>query len=204
MLVNADNKADPIEEIVLGLTKLVLGLGNAVTPPAKKSVTSRRSILPRQASAGVTARRDGTGVPSYSDPAGTYYSPGYGTLVLCSARSSSPACKTIQNSVRAINGSLLLDSPDLFTDWEAVWYKHGYFSYTNGSNYELDIGTIYPQGYGKNSTPFATLGNYTTVEFVVENGMVVGFGFNVSDSVFPVKPGASVKEASQVWFDRED
>jgi hypothetical protein len=83
-----------------------------------------------------------------------------------------------------------------------VWYKHGYFSYQNGSSYEIDIGTIYPQGYGKNTTPFKISGSYSTAKFVVENGVVVGFGFNDSDSVLPVNPAGSVKETSQVWFDR--
>lgn len=184
----------------------MLGAGNPVNNPTNKPVTSR-SILPRHASAGANraiARRDSTRAPLYPDPAGTYCSPGYGTIVLCSARSTSPACKDIQNDVQALNGSLWTNSPDLFTNWGGVWFKHGYFSYTNGTYYEIDIGTIYPQGYGKNTTPFSTLGDYTTAQFVVENGKVVGFGFNDSDSVFPEKPGGSVKETSQVWFDRKD
>ncbi|KAI0286671.1 beta-lactamase/transpeptidase-like protein [Russula aff. rugulosa BPL654] len=205
-LVNADAKADAIQEIVLGLAQQALGLGYKPPAPANNSVTSR-SISPRHVSAGVTARVDRRGAPSYPqypDPAGTYSSAGYGTLVLCSARTSIPACKNIQNDVRALNGSLWPKSPDLFTDWGAVWYKHGYFSYTNGSSYEIDIGTIYPQGYGKNTTPFALTGEYTTAEFVVEDGQVIGFGFNDSASVLPVNPAGSVKETSQVWFDRTD
>lgn len=150
------------------------------------------------------ARADGTGVPSYPDPAGTYWSAGYGTLVLCSVHSSSPACNRVQNDVRAINGSLWPNSPDLFTYWDAVWDRHGYFAYTNGSSYSLQIGTIHPQGYGKNSTPFATLGTYATAKFVVEDGVVVGFGFNDTDIwSFPVPLGGSVKETAQVWFDRK-
>jgi hypothetical protein len=201
--VNADSKGDTIQDIVLGLAQKAVGL--AYTPPANKPVSSR-SILPRQASAGLAARADRRGAPSYPpypDPAGTYCSAGYGTLVLCSTRSSSAACRDIQETVRAVNGSLSPNSPDLFTDWGAVWYKHGYFSYKNGSSYEIDIGTIYPHGYGKNTTPFQVSGTYSTAEFVVENGVVVGFGFNDSaDSGLPVNPAGSVKETSQVWFDR--
>jgi len=115
------------------------------------------------------------------------------------------ACKGVQNDFRAALGPFPSNSPDLFTYWGGVWYRHGYFSYENGSSYSIDIGTIYPHGYGKNSTPFTTLGNpFTTAEFVVENGKVVGFGFDDDVSDLPVKPGGSVKETSQVWFDRKD
>jgi len=193
-LTNADEKAESLEKIILGLAQKALGLGvgnSFNTPPANNSVTSR-SILPRYA-------------PSYPDPAGTYYSAGYGTLVLCSVHSSSPACNGVQNDVRAANGSLSPNSPDLFTYWGAVWDKHGYFAYTNGSSYSLLIGMIYPQGYGKNSTPFGTLGTYATAKFEVENGEVVGFGFNDTEIYsLPVTPGGSVKETSQVWFDKKD
>lgn len=204
--MNADSKADTVEEIVIGLAQKALGLGYAPPTTGNNPVTAR-SILPRHASAGVTARADRRGAPpsyypQYPDPAGTYSSVGYGTIVLCSARSSCPECTDIQNDIRAYNGSLLPDSPDLFTDLGTVWYKHGYFTYKNSSYYEIDIGTIYPQGYGKNTTPFALIGSYSTAEFVVENGVVVGFGFNDSDSVLPVNPAGSVKETSQVWFDR--
>jgi hypothetical protein len=115
--------------------------------------------------------------------------------------SSSPACEGVQNDVRALSPN----SPDLFTYWGAVWDKHGYFAYINGSSYTLLIGTIYPQGYGKNSTPFDTLGSYATAKFAVENGEVVGFGFNDTEIwSLPITPGGSVKETSQVWFDKKD
>jgi hypothetical protein len=191
---------------MLELAQKALGAGNSSnTPPAKRSVTSR-SILPRHASAGVIARADGTGAPSYPDPAGTYVSAGYGTLVLCSMHSSSPGCEDVQNYFRAANdGSVPPNSPDLFTFWDAVWYKHGYFAYTNGSSYSILIGTVYPQGYGKNTTSFSTLGTYATAKFVVENGKVVGFGFNDTEIWnLPVPHGGSVKEISQVWFDKKD
>jgi hypothetical protein len=206
VLCNADYKAISLEKILFKLAQKVLGVENSLnTPPTNSSVTPR-SILPRRASAGVVARAGGTGAPSYPDPAGTYWSAGYGTLVLCSVCSSSPACKGVQNDVRAINGSLspYSSDSDLFTYWGAVWDKHGYFGYTNGSSYLLLIGTIYSQGYGKNSTPFHTLGEFATAKFEVENGKVVGFGFNESEFwSSPINSGGSVKETSQVWFDKK-
>ena len=119
-------------------------------PPANSNVTSR-SILLRHAGS-VLARADGAETPSYPDPVGTYCSAGYGTLVLCNMLSTSPACKGIQNDVRAITGSesLTPNPHDLFTYWGAVWEKHGYFAYTNGSSYSLLVGRIYrPRGEGE-------------------------------------------------------
>jgi len=187
---------------MLQLGKKALGIGDPSKTPPVNTVTSR-SMLPRHASAGVFPRAGDMGAPSYSDPAGTYCNAGYGTLVLCSVHSSSPACKGVQDDVLAANGFLPPNSPDLLTYWGAVWDKHGYFAYSNGSSYDLLIGTIYPHGYGKNSTPFDTLGTYATAKFAVENGKVVGFGFNDTE-IWGLPHGGSVKETSQVWFDKKD
>ena len=61
---------------------------------------------------------------------------------------------------------------------------HIRFTYTNAGQYLINIGWIYPEGYGKNSTAFSTLGSAATAEFVVGNERVVGFGWNdISDDV---------------------
>jgi hypothetical protein len=204
-LTNVDNKATILQKIVLALVQKAVGAGGPFSiSPANNSVTSR-SISPRHASAGVIARADDTGATFYPDPSGTYCSAGYGTIVLCNLRSTSTACEGVLNDVRAAIDVISPNPPDLFTYWGGVWYKHFQFVYTNGSSYAVLSGEIYPQGYGKNSTPFTTLSPYTTAKFVVENGEVVGFGFDDDDDnpVLPVKPG-TVKEISQVWFDRKD
>lgn len=75
---------------------------------------------------------------------------------------------------------------------------HIRFTYTNASKYLINAGSIYPEGYGKNSTAFSTLVPVATAEFVVENGTVVGFGWNeISDGV---KRAGPVEETSDVWF----
>jgi hypothetical protein len=69
----------------------------------------------------------------------------------------------------------------------------------------ISTGTIYPEGYGKNTTPFSTLVPTTTAQFVVENGAVLGFGFDEtddSDVTYCDKTG-SVEEAFQVWFAKQ-
>jgi hypothetical protein len=50
------------------------------------------------------------------------------------------------------------------------------------------IGTIYPEGHGKNSTPFLTSGSLGIATFVVENKSVIGFGISDMSGVERVGP----------------
>ena len=200
VLANADAKGSSLEKILLGVAEKVFGAGNLSNfPPADDSVTSR-PILPRHS--GVTAREEGTGTPPSLDLAGTYYSTGYGTLVLCSVNSSTPSCRSVLDDFRAVNQSILPNSTDLFTSFNTVWSKHAHFTHTYARDYLISLGTIYPEGYGKNPMPFSTLAPATTVQFVVENNKIVGFGLNDSDTS-DLTHGGSVEETSQVWFVKE-
>jgi hypothetical protein len=197
VLVNADTKGSSIEKIIVAVADKVFGAGNSSnSAPANDSITSR-SILPRDS--GVTTRADSAGTPPYLDLAGTYHSTGYGTVVLCSVDSSSPSCRSVLDDFRAVNESISPNSTDLFASFNTLWSKYALLTHTNASGYLISLGTIYPEGYGKNSTPFSTLVPITAVQFVVENGKTVGFGFNDSDTS-DLTHGGSVEETSQVWF----
>ena len=201
VLVNADTKGLSIEKIIVGVADKVFGArnsSNSESAPANDSITSR-SILPRDSD--MTTRADSAGTPRSLDLAGTYHSTGYGTVVLCSVDSSSPSCQSVLDDFRAVNESISSNSTDLFASFNTLYSKHAHLTYTNASRYLISLGTIYPEGYGKNSTPFSTLEPVTTAEFAVENGKIVGFGFN--DSVTDLTHGLSVEEASQVWFVKE-
>ncbi len=200
VLANADSKALSLRNIILGVAQKAFSSANSSDSPPTNKLTVLRSVMPQHA--GVVARADGAGTPPYLDPAGTYYSTGYGTLILCSVHSSSPSCQGVLDDFRAVNKSISPNSTDLFASFNMVWSKHAQFTHTNASKYLIFLGTIYPEGYGKNSTPFSTLAPTTIAQFVVENGKTVGFGFNdspVSDSTH----GGSVEETSQVWFVKE-
>jgi hypothetical protein len=200
VLANADAKALSLDKIILGVAEKVFGAENSSNfPPADGPITSR-SILPRHSS--VTSRADSAGTPPYLDLAGTYHSTGYGTIVLCGVHSTSPPCRSVLDDFRAVNESISSNSNDLFASFITVWSKHAHFTHTNASNYLMSFGTIYPEGYGKNSTPFSTLAPATTAQFVVDNGKIVGFGLNDSD-ISDLTHGGSVEETSQVWFSKE-
>ncbi len=132
---------------------------------------------------------------------GTYYNAGYGAGELCSVHSSSPSCESVLDAFRSIDPSLSPNSTstDLFASWVTIFSTHMRFTYTNDSQYSISIGSIYPHGYGKNSTAFSTLVPFAKAEFVVENEKVVGFGLNIIGDDGDAQSG-SVEETAEVWF----
>ena len=198
VLVNAESKGTAVSDIIQKAAEIAFSSTNSSSAPPTSPSTVSRSILPRDAQrAGLAAHGDSSGTPPYLDVAGSYYSSGYGALELCNVNSSSSSCESVLDDFRAVNKSL---SPtDLFVSWSSPWIAHGQFTYTNGTQYVISLGTIYPEGYGKNSTPFSTLAPTTVAQFVVENESVIGFGFNDS-AVSDLTQGGSVEETSQVWF----
>jgi len=199
VLTNADSKAEPISNIILEAAEKAFGSGKSSSPsPANHSTTvTRRSNLPVPRHAGVAARVDDG--PPHVDLTGTYYNAGYGTCVLCSVHSTFPPCESVLDAFRYIDPSLST-STDVFASWVTVLSTHLRFTYTNDSKYLISVGSIYPQGYGKNTTPFSTLFPFATAEFEVENEKVVGFGWNITGDDGDVKQSGSVEERSEVWF----
>jgi hypothetical protein len=203
VFTNADSKAEPISNIILEAAEKAFGSGNSSS--SSPATVTRRSNPPVPRHAGVTARVDGG---PHVDLTGTYCNAGYGSPVLCSVHSSSPSCKSVLDAFRSIDPSLSPNSTsiDLFASWAMLLSTHVRFIYTNDSNYLVSIGSIYPHGYGKNSTPFSTLAPSVMAEFVVENDQVVGFGLNGvgdDDNNDDVKRAGSVQETSEVWFIKE-
>jgi hypothetical protein len=177
VLVNADSKAEAIINIILKAAEKAFGSdASSVSAPANQTTVACRSKLPRSPS--VTARAD-DGAP-YVDLTGTYYNAGYGTCALCSAQSSFPPCESVLDAFRSIDPSLST-SGDLFASWDKLLSTHLRFTYTNDSKYSVSVGSIYPQGYGKNTTSFSTLAPIATAEFAVENEKVVGLAGILSE-----------------------
>ena len=199
VLVNADAKAESITNITIKAAEKAFASGvSSSSPPANKTTVARRSKVPR--SAGVMARVD-DGAPDV-DLTGTYYNAGYGACVLCSVQSSFQPCESVLDAFRSIDLTLST-STDLFASWDKVFSTHLRFTYTNDSKYSVSAGSIYPQGYGKNTTAFSTLAPIAIAEFAVENGKVVGFGWNITGDDGDVKQSGSVEETSEVWFVKE-
>ena len=196
VLANADSKDTVLEDIIAAVALKVL---NTTSSVSQTDESSSASPTKREWHAGVTARANAISARSPLDLGGTYFNAGYDLAVLCSVLSSSPACQSVLADFHSVDPSLSSNSTDLFASWNGIFDKHIRFTQSNASQYSylISVGTIYPHGYGKNSTAFSTLSAFAAAEFVVENNMVVGFGVNGIDDV--VSEGQVEKE-SDVWF----
>jgi len=191
---NANLKRPSIYAIIPEAVQKAFSLAASSSPLANQSTVSRRDLPPT-----VAARTDGAASPSYSDLAGTYFNAGYGTAELCSVESTSPSCQSVLNDFRSIDKSLSANSMDLFVSWKTP-FSSNFRLTANGTQYVLFVGSIYPEGYGKNSTPFSTLGAGAIAKFVVENESVIGFGVFSLDK----DEAGSVEETSDIWFVKQE
>jgi len=198
-LANADAKQPSMLNIAALAAEKLLGseTGNSSSSPTNASRLSRANPQRRSR---VASHAESTAALDPLDIAGTYFNAGYGTAVLCSVHSTCSSCQNVLDDFRSIDNSLSSNSTDLFVSWISVFSSHARFTQANDTQYTISVGTIYPEGYGKDSTPFSTLGPAALATFVVENGCVVGFGISGIGGVD--RPGP-VEEASDVWFDRQ-
>ncbi|KAH9063776.1 beta-lactamase/transpeptidase-like protein [Lactarius deliciosus] len=131
------------------------------------------------------------------DLTGTYEDAGYGTFTLCDASSRSDECRSVLDDFRLVDGSSADESNTLFGSWPSVWTSHARFNPTNTTGrYLVDFGSFYPTGYGRNTTPFADWLDRGPADFVVEDGVVRGFGMGGRGEY------GSVEENFEVWFSK--
>lgn len=196
-LANADAKQSSLINIAALAAEKLLGSGNSSSSPTNQSSLSRANLRRRSR---VTSRLESTAALDSLDIAGTYFNAGYGTAVLCSVHSTCSSCQNVLDDFHSIDKSLSSNSTDLFASWISTFSSHVRFTRSNDTQYIISVGTIYPEGYGKDSTPFSTLAPGPLATFVVENGCVVGFGIS---GISGVKRPGPVEAASDVWFDRQ-
>ncbi|KAI6044606.1 beta-lactamase/transpeptidase-like protein [Pisolithus marmoratus] len=145
---------------------------------------------------------------SLDDFAGTYTNLGYGTLTLCSPSDMTFYCSGVRSDFAAVDGAHGRPSvaAELLAAWPRVWSSHVRVRHVQGTTFNLYMTSLFPKGYGKDSTPFETeIGTSTaTAEFVFGDGKVIGFGVSglVGRQTERARLGASVWERAEVWFDR--
>jgi len=200
-LANASLKRSYIYDIIIGAAQKAFGLAasssSSSSSPNQPAVSRRRM---RDLPADVAARTDAAASPSYPDFAGIYYNAGYGTAELCSMASTSSSCQSVLNDFRSVDESLSANSTDLFSSWKTPVSSTMRFA-ANGTEYAVSVGSIYPEGYGKNSTPFSTVEASAIARFAVENENIIGFGVYFS---VDVDEAGSVEETSDVWFVKQE
>ena len=220
-LANADGMQPALVEITFAIARKLLGLDelqpdsshpqrhpvhNAFTTTTTSSSRASDAREDAQATRGTTSSRP---LPRQSvDLAGTYHGVGYGPIELCSSSSQSDACRHVLHDFglidEAIQPSIAYYEDALFAFWPSVFTTHARFvpidevlTSTAGRRYLVDFGTLYPTGYGRDTTPFAHWIFEVIADFVVEDGQVKGFGL----SGLGERQGyGSVEEKSDVWF----
>ncbi|KAI0063204.1 beta-lactamase/transpeptidase-like protein [Artomyces pyxidatus] len=95
-------------------------------------------------------------------------------------------------------------SSDLFAAFATIWSSHALLLPAGGTTYQLYPIYIFPEGYGKNSTPFQVSTGFGVATFVLDKGgAVVGFGLNGTVDNGPTdreKQGGSIEETADAWF----
>ncbi|KAG1735692.1 beta-lactamase/transpeptidase-like protein [Suillus paluster] len=196
---NGGDRATPVMNISNRIIDAALHLRSQPSPlimPEKKAITPQHE--------GVVGLQ--LAVEAFS---GTYANPGYGVLSFCSPSSSSSYCRDVISDFTAVDAaqSSAPNSPQLLAAWPRVWASHIRAVHQSGNTFSVQYTSLFPEGYGRDSTPFETaeIGtSQATAEFVVEDGKVVGFGLVglVGQLTERERTHTTVKDRAEVWFDK--
>ncbi|KAF9233582.1 beta-lactamase/transpeptidase-like protein [Melanogaster broomeanus] len=165
-----------------------LTLSSAVGPSPPKATVTHGTWSPRL---------------SLNDFAGTYTNAGYGTITLCapSRSSTSSYCSKVQSDFTTVDNVQGNSVPLSSYSQNGLAYGHRTIRmrYQQGSIFQMYFTTLFPDGYGKDTTPFETgeIGTTEgTAEFVIEDGQVIGFGISGLDGQFTERFDGEVAETA--------
>ncbi|KAF7290005.1 hypothetical protein HMN09_01305200 [Mycena chlorophos] len=152
---------------------------------------------------------------------GTYTNPGYGNFTLCSPLfSKRKACKAVVEDFATVDGPdhLPMHLVSLYAEWGRVWGTHLRLTPmslegASAEAYKVEVTTLYPRGYGKDSSPFEDPGDELVARLAFaddkdgEEGRVLGLGlFGVaqgeSAKLRARKGGSTIREMADVWFEK--
>ncbi|KAF8132810.1 beta-lactamase/transpeptidase-like protein [Boletus edulis] len=201
LFANGEDKAEPLMLVLKRILDSALGLTSSLSHTSSPS---------RNATQTEPDARNATLALSLDAFAGTYTNPGYGPLTLCSPSSPSGYCTTVQSDFSIVDNaqSTVSNSEDLLAAWSRVWSSHLRMRHQHDLVFDVYLTSLYPNGYGKDTTPFAKERGIGTAdgvaEFVVEEGRVVGFGLSgfVGQVTERARTYEGVRDRAEVWFDR--
>lgn len=147
--------------------------------------------------------------------AGTYIDRGYGSLTLCAPGSVTGSCPRVLAAFAAVDSASVLatasgnHSDALYASWTTIWNDHVRLTRANGNDFHFVPTSLFPEGYGRNKTPFEMPDVDTTVdrrmEFDVDaTGRVRGLGvFGLAGEVTErQRLGRTIRERAEIWFER--
>ncbi|KAH9055951.1 beta-lactamase/transpeptidase-like protein [Lactarius vividus] len=202
-LANADAKQSALRDVTVAVLRK-LALVGCADESMPVNLSAHASTRFRPVASSLRGAREEDPTTTHEAPlldlTGTYEDAGYGTFTLCDASSRSDECRSVLDDFRLVDESSADDPKTLFGSWPSVWTSHARFSPTNTTGrYIVTLALLYPTGYGRNTTPFADWTGLVPADFVVEDGVVRGFGF----SGMGERGGyGSVEENFDVWFSK--
>ncbi|KAI9446775.1 hypothetical protein H4582DRAFT_2070102 [Lactarius indigo] len=203
-LANADGKRPALGDITIAILRRLASAGytNESMPANLSAYASTRHRSATSSSRHACEEGPSTTqeVPLL-DLTGTYDDAGYGTFTLCNASSRSDECRSVLDDFHLVYESSTGDPNTLFSSWPSVWTSHARFKPTNTTGrYLVGFGSLYPTGYGRNTTPFAEWADSAAAaDFVVEDGNVRGFRFS---AIGEKDEYESLEDNPDVWFSK--
>lgn len=216
-LSNADQPQQAHHKVAYRIVEDVLGLPHVVGPVEEVSIgqTVAPDDLHPNSSATITL------AASLARYAGTYKNAAYGNFTLCAPTTRSKYCARVLADFAACGER---EDPALYAAYPrftsshirltpvplplARWASPPATAHENVDSWELEFVSLFPHGYGKDSSPFVyrVLGGSTMeLRCTVARGLVEGCGIvdiTLDEGRVPRK--GSVKETTDVWFDRVD
>ncbi|RDX43399.1 beta-lactamase/transpeptidase-like protein [Lentinus brumalis] len=141
---------------------------------------------------------------------GTYEDCAYGALTLCGPSSTSEYCSQVLADFAAVDTAQHIPPSEhgLIAAWDRAWSTHVRLRHTSGNSFVATFPRLFPQGYGRNTTPFEFWDSQISVgraEFVLHDGEVVGFALVTEEQAAAARAkrtGGNLREIADAWFKR--
>lgn len=205
VLSNTSNRGTQTSNILYRILEELLGISRATSEPTVSNTVKKDTASPSRQT------NDGGKVLSTGAYAGVYYDPAYYNITFCDPHAPSSAatskCQQLFETFSHFEDVTALNDT-LYVSLSSFWTHQGRLHRIQGNHFQLQPTFLFPEGYGVDKSPLELFeaGSFnSSVEFVVEDGKVVGFALDSSD-VDPAQVvrerGRGVKNAADVWFDK--
>jgi CubicO group peptidase (beta-lactamase class C family) len=189
----------PVINILSYIVNAALNLRSKPSPPIEPNASEKKPVT--------RAHENVTGLElAIEEFSGTYMNAGYGPITFCSPFGNSSYCQGVISDFAAVDAgkSSAPQSVQLFAAWPRIWTSHIRSVHLSGNTFVVQFASLFPEGYGRDRTPFETTFAEVTAEFVVEDGKVVGFGWVglVEQLTERERTHTTVKDRAEVWFDK--
>lgn len=139
---------------------------------------------------------------------GKYTNAGYPTVVLCDPATSRDTadCQPVLHAFSLLEDLSARDDT-LYCAFPNLWVSHARMRRLKGNVFDLTATYIFPEGYGRDKSPFETSETGQTgveMRFLVEDGSVKGFGISglVGETTEIERIGGTIKQIAEIWYDR--